>query len=317
MKIRRWLIVVVLLFLGLVWFAWEKAKTTSLEQETEKIIVPRRGDIRSFISATGTVLPKNRLQIKPPVNGRIEQVLVVEGQKVKAGDALALMSSTERAALLDAARGRGEAALKEWQDVYKAIVLVSPIDGEVIVGTIQPGQTLTTGDDVVVISDRLIVRAEVDETDIGKVYDGQNADISFDAYPATKLRAQVDHIYYESKTVNNVTIYSVDLVLENTPSFLRSGMNANIDFIVEAKKDVLLLSAKAVQRNNGDAVVLLDAGPKQKPVERKVVLGISDDKDVEIVSGLTESDEVVLIKQKYSLPKNSGGTNPFMPARRR
>lgn len=317
MKIRRWLIVVVLLFLGLVWFAWEKAKTTSLEQETEKIIVPRRGDIRSFISATGTVLPKNRLQIKPPVNGRIEQVLVVEGQKVKAGDALALMSSTERAALLDAARGRGEAALKEWQDVYKAIVLVSPIDGEVIVGTIQPGQTLTTGDDVVVISDRLIVRAEVDETDIGKVYDGQNADISFDAYPATKLRAQVDHIYYESKTVNNVTIYSVDLVLENTPSFLRSGMNANIDFIVEAKKDVLLLSAKAVQRNNGDAVVLLGAGPKQKPVERKVVLGISDDKDVEIVSGLTESDEVVLIKQKYSLPKNSGGTNPFMPARRR
>ncbi len=317
MKIKRYQIIIILLVVGMSWFIFRKVKTTSVLDETVKIISPKRGNIQNVVSSTGAVLPKNRLQVKPPVNGRIEQVLVVEGQKVKVGETLALMSSTDRAALLDAARGRGQAALEEWKDVYKPIPLMSPIDGEVIVGTVQPGQTVTTADDVVVISDRLIVRAEVDETDIGKIQSGQSADINLDAYPDTKISAKVDHIYYESKTVNNVTIYDVDLILENAPTFLRSGMNANIDFIIESKKDVLLLTLKAVQKQDGKATVMLLGDRKEKPLEQKVILGLSDDKNVEIVSGLKESDQVVLTMQKYSLPKSSSGTNPFMPARRR
>ncbi len=317
MKIKRWQIIITLLVVGGSWFIWKKAKTVSAPQQAVEIISPKRGNIQSVISATGAVLPKNRLQIKPPVNGRIEQVLVVEGQKVKTGDTLALMSSTDRAALLDAARGRGQMALEQWQDVYKPIPLMSPIDGEVIVGTVQPGQTVTTADDVIVISNRLIVRAQVDEIDIGKIQESQNADISLDAYPDTKISAKVDHIYYESKTVNNVTIYNVDLILENTPTFLRSGMNANIDFIIESKKDVLLLTLKAVQKQDSKAIVMLAGERREKPFEKEVVLGISDDKNVEIVSGLKESDEVILTMQKYSLPKSSSGKNPFMPTRRR
>ena len=91
-------------------------------------------------------------------------------------------------------------------------LILSPIDGEVIVATIQPGQTVTTTDDVVVLSDHLIVRAQVDETDIGKIQLGQKAFISLDAYPDRRIQATVEHIYYESSTVNNVTIYNVDLL---------------------------------------------------------------------------------------------------------
>ena len=87
--------------------------------------------------------------------------------------------------------------------------------------TIQPGQTVTTSDAVVVLSDRLIVRAQVDETDIGKIKLNQGAFITLDAYLDTKIGAVVDHIYYESETVNNVTIYKVDLIPENTPEFFR------------------------------------------------------------------------------------------------
>lgn len=316
MKIKFWQIVIVALVLGALWLGWSQSRTASAKDETVRVISPHRGNIRIVISATGSVLPKNRLQVKPPVNGRIEQVLVKEGQAVKTGDTLVWMSSTDRAALLDAARGRGEAALKEWQDVYKPIPLMSPIDGEVIVGTIQPGQTVTTADDVVVLSDRLIVRAQVDETDIGKIRDGQAVTVTLDAYPDKKINAVVDHIYYESKTVNNVTIYDVDLLPESIPAFFRSGMNANIDFITESKDDVLLLPLTAVQKRNTGAVVLLN-GRGEKPVERHVELGLSDEKNVEILSGLTESEEVILTSKKYTLPKGSGGTNPFMPARRR
>ena len=275
------------------------------------------GAIQNAVSTTGSVLPKNRLQIKPPVNGRVEEILVSEGDKVKTGQTIAWMSSTERAALLDAAHGQGEDSVKYWKEVYKAIPLISPIDGEVIVATTQPGQTVTTSDAVIVLSDHLIVRAQVDETDIGKIVEGQKASVSLDAYPDTKINASAEHIYHESKTVNNVTIYEVDLLPENVPSFFRSGMNATVNFIVNSKQDALILPQEAVLKQKDKNYVFVKQANGEPPLKQEVSIGLSDDKNVEILSGITKDDIVILKTKKYILPKSSTGVNPFMPARRR
>lgn len=293
-----------------------KLRPSKPSNDIVKIIKPRMGDIRVVISSPGTVLPKNRLELKPPVNGRIEKVLVREGQKVKAGEILAWLSSTDRAALLDAARGQGEETLKYWQEVYKAIPLMAPIDGEVIVGTVQPGQTVTATDAVLVLSDHLIVRAQVDETDIGKVKLKQPAVITLDAYLDTRIEASVDHIYYESKTVNNVTVYEVDLDLKEVPEFFRSGMNTNVDFIVDEKKDVLLVSNDVIQKSDKGAFVFLHDPSSKEPQERSITLGAIDEKNTQVTAGLGLDDEIVSKTKKYSLPKNSSGANPFMPSRR-
>ncbi len=287
-----------------------KADTDNIVKE----ITPAFGTIQTIISTTGTILPKNRLEIKPPVNGRVETILVKEGQKVKAGETLAWMSSTERAALLDAARGQGEEKLKYWQDAYKPIALLSSIDGEVIVATAQPGQTVTTQDAVVVLSDQLIGRAQVDETDIGKVKLDQKAIISLDAYPDTKIKAVVEHIYYESKTVNNVTIYEVDLIPEKIPDFFRSGMNATINFIESSKENILLIPVEALYKDKEDkCFVLIKKEGQSDPVRQPVKSGISDDKNVEILSGVDEKDIVLLKNKKFILPKSDVGNSPFTP----
>src|SRR3989338_1448532 len=278
-------------------------------------IKPVIGNIQNVISSTGTVLPKNRLEVKPSVNGRIDEVLVQEGQSVRAGETLAWMSSTERAALLDAARGQNEETLRYWQEVYKAIPLISPINGEVIVAKTQPGQTVTTADPVVVLSDQLIVRAQVDETDIGKIRDGHRAVVSLDAYPDTKIPSAVEHIYYESKTVNNVTIYEVDLLPENVPEFFRSGMNATVDFIARSKDNVLLIPGEAVLREKDGNFVLIKDANGQFQQQQPVQLGISDDKNVEVLSGIDAYDTIILKTKKYTLPKSNVGTNPLMPIR--
>ncbi|MCX5701638.1 MAG: HlyD family efflux transporter periplasmic adaptor subunit [Candidatus Omnitrophica bacterium] len=286
-------------------------------QEEVKEITPKRGLIQSIISTTATVLPKNRLEIKPPVNGRVEEILVQEGQKVKTGDIIAWMSSTERAALIDAARGKGEETLKYWQDTYKPIPLVAPIDAEVIVATTQPGQTITASDAVIVLSDHLIARAQVDETDIGKIKQGQQAIISLDAYSDTKIKGMVEHIYYESKTVNNVTIYEVDVIPEEIPLFFRSGMNASIDFIEESQDNVLLLPQEAVKKEEKTkAYVLVKQNNGKEPLRCEVKLGISDEKNVEILSGIKDTDTVIVRSKRYSIPTTDTGTNPFMPGRR-
>jgi macrolide-specific efflux system membrane fusion protein len=294
---------------------WKRTKNNSGEVIRE--ISPHTGLIQTLISSTGSVLPQNRLEIIPPVAGRIESILVKEGEKVKKGQTLGWLSSTERAALLDAAQGQGEEKLKYWQEVYKAIALVAPIDGEVIVATIQPGQTVTTSTAALVLSDKLIVRADVDETDIGKIKVGQQALISLDAYPQSKIKATVEHIYYESTTVNNVTIYKVDILPEEVPVFFRSGMNANIDFVVENKENALLIPQEAVQRENNESYVLMRSADGKELVKNPVSLGITQDKNVEILSGLTADDTVVIKSKKYAVPKASTlGKNPFMPSRK-
>jgi len=279
-------------------------------------IRPTVGSMQVVISSTGTVYPKNRLEIKPPVNGRVEEILVKEGESVTTGQVLAYMSSTERAAILDAASDQGEEKLKYWQKVYKAIPLKAQIKGEVIVATTQPGQTVTTADAVIVLSDQLIVRAQVDETDIGKINLGQEAVITLDAYSNTKIKAKVDHIYYESQTVNNVIVYKVDLVPENVPDFFRSGMSATVNFIVKSKENVLILPVEAVQQDKGEDYVLLKQEGSIKPVKRAVTLGITEGENCEILSGVTAEDTVVVMTSQdvaTATDSSDTGSNPFMP----
>ena len=58
-------------------------------------ITVKEGPIEESVEATGYVAPLNRVEIKPPIGGRIEQLLVDEGDKVKVGQILAWMSSSD------------------------------------------------------------------------------------------------------------------------------------------------------------------------------------------------------------------------------
>lgn len=315
MRHKKLLLFGVLVVIAAAVFVQQKMKRAQPNGEVIKEIQPATGRIQNIISTTGTVLPKNRLEVKPPVNGRVDQILVQEGEKVKPGQVIAWMSSTERAALLDAARGQGEETLKYWKEVYKAIPLISPIEGEVIVATTQPGQTISTTDAVIVLSDKLIVRAQVDETDIGKVKTGLHAIVVLDAYPDTKIKATVEHIYYESSTVNNVTVYQVDLQPENIPSFFRSGMNATINLIERSSDNALLLPVEAVIKEKDRSYVLLKQGGEAGYLKREIKTGLTDDKNIEVISGVGAQDTVILKTKKYALPQNTTGGNPFMPGR--
>ena len=295
-----------------------KARNNTPSQQVIGEITPHYGSINTFISTTATVQPQNRLEIKPPISGRIEKILVNEGESVKAGQILAWMSSTERAALLDAASAQGEEAQKYWQEAYKPTPLLAPIEGEVIVRAVEPGQTVTSAEAVIVLSDRLIVKAQVDETDIGKVTLGQSAIISLDAYPQKEVNGTVDHIAYESQIINNVTIYEVDILPEKVPEVFRSGMSANVDIIEKSRANILLIPLEAVMQEKGDRFVLVSEGVDIEPVKRKVTLGISDESNVEVISGIGAKDTLLLVQQTY-LPSKNGksSSNPLIPFGRR
>lgn len=276
------------------------------------------GTIRETVSTTGVVEPRNRLKIQSSVAGRVEEVLVDEGVMVTKGDRLALLSSTERAALLDAARLRDKKEQAYWETVYSKAAILAPIEGQVIVRSIEPGQTVTTSDSLFVLSDRLIVIAYVDETDIGRVSQGQDATITLDAYPDIVVRGKVEHIHYESHLENNVTIYHVDIIPETIPKVFRSGMSANIDIVVDEREGAVLIPAGAVQNHDGQSVVMVKnpQGDAQGTYV-KVTTGLQDEDLVEIREGIEAGTTLLVHDDSFVLPENSGSGNPFLPQRKK
>lgn len=285
------------------------------DSESTKLVFGERtvekGSIRIQILSTGVVQPENKVEIKPPIAGRVEKVLVDEGAHVKKGQILAWMSSTERAAMLDAASSKGPQELKEWEEMYRPTPILAAINGMIIQRNVESGQTFTTADAILVMSDRLTVKAQVDETDISKIKLKQKAKITLDAYPEETLEATVDQIAYDAKTVNNVTTYIVDVLPAKAPDFMRSGMTANVIFDVEARNDIVVIPTEAIKSSDGKSVVLMP-GSDNKHIEREIETGISDGKKTEILSGL-QAGEKILIQEFKVKDQSAAGSNPFSP----
>lgn len=293
--------------------AWKASNKPAAAYRT---LTVKRGDIDITVLATGVVQPANRLEIKPPIPGRVEDVLVKEGKLVRRGEILAWMSSTERAALIDAARAKGPDELRRWQELYRPTPIIAPIDGTIISRNAEPGQTFQSQDAVLVMSDHLIVRAQVDETDIAQIRLRQSARITLDAYSDRPIDGVVDHVAFEAKNVNNVITYEVDVLPARVPPFMRSGMTANVSFAIDSRHNVLLVPAEAIQTRDGRTRVTIAPNPSDDhPAERDITIGVGDGRRVEVLAGVTEGERVLAPQTLKS--GQSSGSSPFIPGRRR
>lgn len=310
-KVIGWLVLLVAVGGAGYWY-WQREQRREQKPVYDASPV-QRGDINVNIEATASVTPENRVEIKPPVSGRMEEVLVKEGDVVKKGQVLARMSSTDRAALIDAARARGPAEVARWEEIMRPAPLVAPLDGTVILRNVEPGQTITPQDAVLVLSDHLILEAQVDETDLAQIRLDQPVKIVLDAYPGKVIQGHVSRISYEAKTISNVTIYIIEIRATPIPAFVRSGMTAVSTFLVASHTNVLYVATDTVHREKGRAFVWVPAegDPDQPPVTREIKTGLSDGKHIEVLSGLEEND-TVLIKQ-VSATAVTTESNPFMP----
>lgn len=308
---KRYLIIgglVAAVILAVVWATRGPKKN----EVTYSEVKPVRGDIRITVTSTGPVAPQGRIELKPPVPGRMESVLVREGQKVRRGQILAWMSSTERAALLDSARAVSAEEYERFKGYYKATPIIAPVSGMIILRNAEPGQTVASADVLLVVSDRLEVVAKVDETDIARLKPGVPAEIILDAYPKEPIAAKVSAIAFEAKTVNNVTSYDVETLPLKQPEFMRSGMTANVTFILSQKKDVLTIPVAAIQfKKESPYVLVKDA--TGKPAETPIELGESDGANSEVTAGLDENAVVLIPRMQMPVKP---GANPFAQPRR-
>jgi len=312
MKRKWWIILgVVLAAGGGAYYVFQGRAHHGRSQMSVQTVTAKLGSIQETVDATGEVLPLNRVEIKPPIAGRIEKLLVDEGNRVTAGQILAWMSSTDRASILDAARAKGPAEEQKWEDAYKPTPIIAPLSGVIILRNVVVGQTVDATVVIYAMSDKLIVKADVDETDIGRIRMGMGAIVTLDSYPDKPINGTVFQVLYEGVNTSNVITYGVKIEPKNVPPFFRSQMTANISLIANKKENVVLLPEAAIQpTSSGDRQVMVP-GPDKKPVARIVQVGLENGDQAEITSGIQDGDEVLVMRKRYT-PQQAASNSPLV-----
>ena len=292
-----------------------------LQPPTVLVATPTRGLAVEAVYATGTVEPIRYARVGTKVSGRLTEVVAREGAPVEAGQVLAVIDAREEisrvqelsarlqlaaselertrtlrraghvsAAVLDqmeTAHAAALAALKGAQARLDEHFITAPVAGTILrsenqlkIGDMaQPGQVLFMVGDATALQ----IDAEVDEEDILKVADGQEALIRADAFDQQVLRGTVSGITPHGDPIART--YRVYIALpDDTP--LVSGMTTEINIVVRREENALLVPLSAI---TGGAVWVVEDGRTQL---RPVTLG--GNMEAEILTGLSEDDIIVV-----------------------
>lgn len=179
--------------------------------------------------------------------GKMPSQYEIDSQKAtlaraKADEESAKASVAQSQATLDANRS----------DLGKAVVH-SPINGVVLTKSVEPGQTVaaqfespvlfTLAEDLA----KMELQVDVDEADVGKVKEGQDATFTVDAYPDKRFPARTAQVRYGSETVDGVVTYKAVLEVDNSGLTLRPGMTATAVITVDKRDDVILVPNLALR----------------------------------------------------------------------
>ncbi len=171
--------------------------------------------------------------------------------------------------------------------------IVAPFDGIVTSVDIQPGETGTTKPVITLLTqDTFELKARVPEIDITKITPGQQALVYFDADANTALSGTVSFVSPLATNIDGVAYFQTTILLEETPKWICSGLNADIDITVDSYTDVLFIPKRYLITTDTTSYVLLHSQTGE-PIKTSVeVIATTNDGNVAI-TGVTEGDIVI------------------------
>jgi len=200
-----------------------------------------------------------------------------------------------------------ETALNNANKNLSYCYIYAPFSGVVSVVNVKVGDSVSSGTSLVkIVTNDVIAKVSLNEVDANKVKIGQKVTTTFDAIDGLTLTGAVASIDTVGTVSQGVVSYAVQIDFDTQDSRLKPGMSVSASIINETKLDVLSIPNSAVKSKNDANYVLVpsDATPVQKTVE----IGISDDTNTEIISGLSEGDQVVV--RTISSTATTSSTNP-------
>jgi HlyD family secretion protein len=174
-----------------------------------------------------------------------------------------------------------EASLQRARRNLGYAVIKSPINGIVIERNVEAGQTVAASlstPTLFIIAQNLSqmeILAEVDESDIGEIEQGQSVRYEVAAYADKQFTGSVKQVRLQPRTISNVVTYTVVVETSNDEGVLLPGMTATIDFITDRCSDVLMIPNKALRFQ--PSAEIMEAYFERRRAEREQRMGDAGD----------------------------------------
>lgn len=322
------ILIILILIIGGIWY-WRSRKP-KVEYTTTEV---QRGNLAQTVSVTGKLVSLVEVDLSSKASGRVEQLLVDIGDRVKKGQRIAVLDkgtlisqlkqvqqevTVQKQTLANMKRGgykveqknaqraevrKAEAAISEILDQLRETVVYAPMDGIIIKKSAEVGEMVTANSaagnaPIVTIAQEgdLEIKADVPESDIIKVALGQKADVTLDAFTTRdKFSAEVFEIEPASTVIQDVVYYKVKLKFLAPNSRFKNGMSADLDIETAEKNNVISIPERAIKDDNERKYVEIIKDDKTNAIERVYITTDlrGDEGMIEITSGLKGGEKVV------------------------
>ena len=336
-KIILGIIVAVILFFIIRSFTTKPTSASSLNTKTDTIISPKIEEIKDQITLAGSIYATDVAVIKFQNSGKLNWVGVKVGDHVKKWQVLATLDSQELKKNLQTQFNDYESQLSTFIDVnesYKDKIitdtvkriltrtqnsldndvityeiadmtikeskLITPIEGIVVaIDQPLPGVNITPATAIITIinPNSLYFRAEVDQQEIVKLVQGQEAIIKLDSFDQNEITTKLSYVAFTPVTGQSSTVYEIrfGLPIDNQNLNYRLGMDGDVTILIKDKTDVLTIPIESINDDNGQSFVWLKIGDKLE--KRNIKIGIETETRVEVLERLNQNDQVVIKKR--------------------
>lgn len=353
------LVVIVLAFGSALYYLFQKNQEDPVVYETE---TPSRQDIVKKTVATGSIVPREEVLIKPNISGIIDEIYIEAGQRIKAGDQIARIRVIPNVSSLQSAKDavatakinldnelkafnrqkelfdKGVISANEYDNAKVAYdrarqnyssaqsnfeivrtgttsglgaaantLIRSTIDGMVLDVPVKTGNQViesnnfNEGTTIATLADvnNMIFEGKVDESEVGKLKEDLPLKITVGAIENKTFDAVLDYIAPKGISENGAIQFDIEGTLKKGDSiFIRAGLSANASIILAEVKNALAIKEALVQFDpkTQQPFVEIHSGDQQF-IRKDIELGVSDGIYVQVLSGLSEGDEIKVWNQ--------------------
>ncbi len=216
-------------------------------------------------------------------------------------------------------------------------VIRSPVSGVVIDRQIDVGQTVAASFQTPTLFkiaqdlSKMQIDSSFAEADIGLIKVGQSVRFTVDAFPSRNFKGSVRQIRLNPTTQSNVVTYDVVVAVDNPEKILLPGMTAYVNITVDQRESAMTVPNAALRFKPSESGTFKTGKPGEKQKKKRepgtgtvyvldndkpravtVKIGITDNRDTEIVSGDIKPGDTVIISENLPTTDNSVSTGPRM-----
>jgi HlyD family secretion protein len=207
---------------------------------------------------------------------------------------------------VEAQRSDAQAAYEAAQDILQKSNIVAPFDGVVYVLPVKQGAYVQAGDLLLQLADlsQVLVRAYVDEPDIGRLTRGQKTEVTWDAMPGRIWNGVVEMLPSTIKLHGTRNVGETAVILDNRDFRLLPNTNVSVTIIIAQHDGVLTIPREALRQDDSKPYVYQIVNDKLH--RRAVAVAASNLTRVEVSDGLNDKDVVALNSMSTLRPLRDG-----------